>query len=119
MKAEREQAMIKILKKFIERGWMEPCSSELASPCFVVPKRVAGEWRLVVDYRDLNSESKHDAYSMPLIDNLLHKQLGKRAFSVLDLKHGYHQMPLAKSSQDAIAMLNPLGLMRWEVFPWW
>ena len=26
-------------------------------PCFVVPKKVAGEWRLVVDYRGLNAQN--------------------------------------------------------------
>ena len=109
--------MIKILKEFIERGRMEPCSSEWASPCLVVPKKVAVEWKLVADYRDLNSESQHDAYSLPLITNLLRKQQGKPIFSVLDPKHGYHQMHLAKSSQDATAMSSPLGLLRRKVMP--
>ena len=40
-----------------------------------------------------------------------------RIFSLLDLKHGHHQMPLAKSSQDATAMSTPLGLMRWNMMP--
>ena len=66
--------MMKMLNECIERGWIEPCSSEWTSPCFVFPKKVAGKWRLVVDYRDLNSESEHDASSLPLIDNLLQKQ---------------------------------------------
>ena len=35
--------MEKILREFIERGWLEPCHSEWASPCFVVPKKVAGD----------------------------------------------------------------------------
>ena len=117
MKKEQERAMINILKEFIEPGWIEPCSSEWASPCFVLSKRVTGEWRLVVDYGDLNSESQHDTYCLPLIDKLLQKQQRRRIFSVPDLKHGYGQMPLAKSSQDAIAMSTPLGLMRWKVMP--
>ena len=71
MKGERERAMIKILKDVIEPGSIEPCSSEWASPCFVVPKKVAGECRLVVDYRDLSSECQHDAYSPLLIEILL------------------------------------------------
>ena len=53
---------------------------------------------MVVDYCDLNSEFQNDAYSLPLIDNLLQKQQGKRMFSALDLKHGYHNMPVAKST---------------------
>ena len=112
IKAEHEQEMINILKESIQQEWIEPCSSEWASSCFVVPKKVAGVWRLVVDYRDLNSDAKGEAYSLSLIDNLLQKQQGKRIFSVLNLKHGYHQMLLAKSSQDASAMSTTLGLMR-------
>ena len=38
-------------------------------------------------------------------------------FHILDLKHGYHQMPLMKSSHYATAMSTPLGLMRWKVRP--
>ena len=65
-----------------------------------------------MDYRDLNFDSQHDACSLPLINNLLQKQQGKWTFSVLELKHGYHQMLLAKSSGDATAMLTPVELMR-------
>ena len=109
--------MMEMLEEFIGRGWRELCLSEWTSPCFVFPKNVAGKWWLVVDYCDLNSESQHDASSLPLIDNLLRKQQGKRIFSVLNLKNGFHQMPLARSSQDATAVSTPLGLMLLKVMP--
>ena len=51
LRGERKEAMEKVLREFIGRGWLEQCHSKWASPCFVVPKKVAGEWRLVVDYR--------------------------------------------------------------------
>ena len=41
-------------KEFIERGWLEPYHHEWASVFCVVPKKVAGEWYLVVDFRGLN-----------------------------------------------------------------
>ena len=44
-----------MLKEFVQRGWIQWCSSESAFPCFVVRKMVAAEVRLVVDYLDLNS----------------------------------------------------------------
>ena len=62
LRGERKEAMEKILRDFIETGWLEPCQSEWASPCFVVPKKVAGEWRLVVDYRGLNAQTQHDSF---------------------------------------------------------
>ena len=71
LRGERKEAMEKILRDFIERGWLEPCHSEWASPCFVVPKKVAGEWQLVVDYRGLNAQTQHDSYTLPLTPMIL------------------------------------------------
>ena len=75
--------MKKLLKEFIERGWIEPLDSEWPNPAFIVPKKEKGEWRLVVDYRGLNEQTKHDSYSLPLIDSILQKQAQKRIFTVL------------------------------------
>ena len=72
--------MEKILGEFIDRGWLEPYHSEWASPCFVVPKKVAGEWRLVVYYRGLNAQTQHDSGTLPLIQDMLQKQFWWRIF---------------------------------------
>ena len=109
--------MKKLLAEFIERGWIEPSDSEWASPAFIVPKKEKGEWRLVVDYRGLNEQTEHDSYSLPLIDSILQKQQKKRIFTVLDLKHSYHQMPLHLDSRPCTAMSTPLGPMQWKVVP--
>ena len=115
LRGERKDAMEKILRDFIQRGWLEPCHSEWASPCSVVPKKVAGEWRLVVDYRGLNSQTQHDSYTLPLIEDMLQKQHRRRIFTVIDLKHGYHQMPLTEESCACTAMSTPLGPLQWKV----
>ena len=36
---------------------------------------------------------------------------------MLDLKHGYHQMPLHQDSRPCTAMSTPLGPMQWKVVP--
>ena len=41
----------------------------------------------------------------------------KRIFTVLDLKHGYHQMPLHPDSRPCTAMSTPLGPMQGKVVP--
>ena len=99
--------MGKLLAEFIERGWIEPSDSEWASPAFIVPKKEKGEWRLVVDYRNLNGQTEHDSYSLPLIDSILQKQQKKRISTVLDLKHGYHQMPLHPDSRPGRRYWGP------------
>ena len=105
------------LKEFMERGWLEPCTSEWASPAFVVPKKVAGEWRLVVHYRGLNEQTEFTSYTLPLIEDMLQRQHGRRLFTVIDLKHGYHQMPLAPESRACTAMSIRLVPLQWKVMP--
>ena len=109
--------MEKILREFIGGGWPEPCHSEWASPCFVVPEKVAREWRLVVNYCGLNAQTQHDSYTLPLIEDMLQKQHQQRIFTVIDLKHDYHPMPLAEESRACTAMSTPLGPLRWKVMP--
>ena len=117
LQGERAEAMKKLLMEFIERGCIEPSDSEWASPAFIVPKKEKGEWRLVVDYRGLNEQTEHDSYSLPLIDSILQKQQKKRIFTVLDLKHGYHQRPVHEDSTPCTVMSTPLGPMQWKVVP--
>ena len=117
LQGERAEAMKELLMEFIERGWIEPSNSDLASPAFIVPKKENGEWRLVVDYRGLNEQTEHDSYSLPLINSILQKQQKKRILTALDLKHGYHQMPLHEDSRPCTAMSTPLGPMQWKVVP--
>ena len=117
LQGDSAEAMKKLLAEFIERGWIEPSDSEWASPAFIVPRKEKGEWRLVVDYRGLNEQPEHDSYPLPVIDTILQKQQKKRIFTVLDLKHGYHQMPLHPYSRPCTAMSTPLGPMRLKVVP--
>ena len=114
LRDERKEAMGKILQEFIDGGWLEPGHSEWALPCFIVPKKVAGEWRLVVNYRGLNAKRQHDSYMLPLIEHMLQKQFRRRIFTVIDFKHGYHQMLLAEESR---AMRTPLGPLQWKIIP--
>ena len=71
---EREIALKAMIEKFISRGWVIPSKSEWTSQAFVVPKPAdkAGnkQWRLVLDYRYLNSQTKDDPYPLPLIEVL-------------------------------------------------
>ena len=66
----------------------------------------------MVDYRALNQATLHDSYELPLISQIVQKQVDRRIFTVLDMKKGYHQMPLAEASRQVTAMTTPCGLWR-------
>ena len=74
-------------------------------------------WRLVVDHRGWNAQTQHNSYALPLIEEMLQKHFPRRIFTVIHLKHAYHQMPLAHSSRACTAMSIPLGPLHRKVMP--
>ena len=46
------------------------------------------------DYRPLNMETTLDPYPLPGIEDIFIKMGGAKIFNKLDLRSGYHQMPL-------------------------
>ena len=101
--------MRKILREFIDGGWVQPCHFEWACSRFVVPKKLAGDQRLMVDYRGLSAQMQHDRYTLPLIEDIVQKPFRRRVFTLIYLKRGFHQMPLADESRACTALSTPLG----------
>jgi hypothetical protein len=75
------------------------------------------KWRLVLDYRYLNSQTKDDPFPLPLIEDLITKQSLNRLWSIFDLEDGFHQMHLHPESQPYTACITPKGLYQWTVLP--
>ena len=74
-------------------------------------------WRMVVDFRNLNAETKADLHPLPLIEEEIAKRARGSLFSVLDLRHGFHRMPLRKDSRPLTCMCSACGPVQWTVMP--
>ena len=77
MLGEKEEAFKVLIKKFLERGWIEPSDSEWGSQAFLVTKpgpKSVENWRMVVDYRYVNTVTKDFPYPLPLIKDLICKK---------------------------------------------
>ena len=98
-------------------------SSEWCSAPFTVPKSPPADqssidaWRLVVDYRAPNAATVPDAHPLPLIEKEVAARAKGKLFTVLDLRHGFHQMPLRKEDRHLPAMCTPCGTVQWTVLP--
>lgn len=94
LKGEVEKEVNKLLKD----GIIRPSKSAYNSPVWIVPKKqdASGEkkYRMVIDYRKLNTVTIPERYPIPEISEIL-ANLGKnKFFSIIDLKSGFHQIPL-------------------------
>lgn len=93
----------------------ESCSP-YSSPIVLVTKK-DGSLRLCVDYRQLNSKTRRDAYPLPRIDESLDALSGARWFSTLDLASGYNQVPVAEGDKAKTAFCTPFGLFEFNRMP--
>ena len=98
-------------------------TSEWCCAPLTVPERPPADqssidgWRLVVGFRNLNAGTKADSHPLPLIEEEIVKRAKGNIFFILDSRHGFHQMPLAKSSRPLTCMSSPLGPVQWTVMP--
>ncbi len=84
------------------------------SAVIFVPKP-GGEWRMCIDFRKLNAMTIQEIYQMPLIADLYHKFLGKTVFSSLDMRAGYHHIPIKETDRHKTAFCTPWGTYEWNV----
>ena len=80
------------------------------------PKKDKG-WRIVYDYRHLNSVTIKDRYPLPRIDDYLQQLTGASLFSAFDALDGFHQLPMSPDSIEKTAVNTPLGSYVWKVMP--
>ena len=103
--------MLKIAKekmeKMLQDGIVRPSDSQFASPLHIVPKRK--DWRLVGDYRALNSQTKKDCYPLPYLQDFSLQLHNKKYFSKIDLKDAYHQIPIAEEDVHKTNITTPFG----------
>ncbi len=67
----------------------------------------------------MNKVSKSDKYPLPRIQSLVEGsgQSQINFLSTLDLKAGFHQVPIAKEDQDKSAFIYPGGFYKWLFMP--
>lgn len=115
-KHEMEIQVRNMLKNKIIQNSVSPYNN----PILLVPKKSAtGDktWRLVVDFRQLNKKISPDKFPLPRIDEIL-DQLGRaKYFSTLDLKSGFHQIPLSEESKKYTAFSSNSGHYEFNRLP--
>lgn len=82
----------------------------------VVPKP-SGKYRICVDLTKLNQSVLRERHILPTVDQVL-GQLGEaKVFSKLDATSGFHQVQLAKESQELTTFITPAGRYCYQRLP--
>jgi hypothetical protein len=63
-------------------------------PNLVLVRKKNNEWRMCVDYTDLNKYCPKDPFGLPCIDEVVDFTAGCELLSFLDCYSGYHQISL-------------------------
>merc|ERR1712020_274763 len=73
------------------------------------------ELRFNLDMRSVNRDLVRVHFPIPTVSELRHQLRGFHKVSQIDLKHGYHQLQLGKSSRRLTTFYTPNGLYRFKV----
>ena len=82
------------MHELLESGRIVPSNSPYGAPILFVEKKGGGGLHMCIDYRSLNSDTITDVWPLPRIDEMLARLRGAKYFSKLDLRDGYHQVPV-------------------------
>ncbi|GJX05048.1 reverse transcriptase domain-containing protein [Tanacetum coccineum] len=72
----------------------------------VLVKKCDGDWRMCIDFKNLNSACSKDYYPLPNIDCKVESVMGFKYKSFLDAYKGYHQIQMSKKDEEKIVNLE-------------
>jgi hypothetical protein len=102
------------IQDFLQKGHIRPNSSPFKRSIVLVQKK-DGTWRLCIDYRALNKITIRNRYPIPQIHDLLDQLKGENFFNKIDLKSGYHQVPIEPTHVWKTTFKSNEGLFEWLV----
>ena len=79
----------------------------LANPILVQKKNK--EWRMCVDYTNLNKHYPKDPFGLPRIDEVVDSTASYELLSFLDCYSGYHHISLKEEDQIKTSFITPFG----------
>jgi hypothetical protein len=92
---DRWDAIKKELAKLLVAGFIREVFhlEWLANPV-LIRKKNTNEWRMCVDYTDLNKHCPKDPFALPRIDQVIDSTAGCDLLCFLDCYSGYHQIAI-------------------------
>ena len=104
------------IEKVLTAKVIQGSRSSWSAPIIVIPKGDRGK-HLVIDYCTLNKVSRKFTWPMPKVEEIFSKLNGAKYFSTLDLRAGYHHIPLDESSIPKTVFNPPFSKYKYVKVP--
>jgi hypothetical protein len=75
----------------------------------LIRKKNTNEWRMCVDYTDLNKYYPKDPFGLQRIHQVINSTTGCDLLCFLDCYFGYHQIAIKEEEQEKTAFITPFG----------
>lgn len=116
----KQAETIRQINDMVANNVIQKSQATAYSQVLLVPKP-NNKWRFCVDYRNLNNCCEKPGWPIPNI-KLMVQRIGSQTpkpiiFGKVDFTSGYHQSPLALSSQFLTAFITVIGVYEWLRVP--
>jgi hypothetical protein len=108
---DRRDAIKKELAKLLTAGFIrEVFHLEWFANPVLVRKKNSNEWKMCVNYTDLNKHYPKDPFWLPRIDHVIDSTAGYDLLCFLDCYSGYHQVAIKEEDLEKTVFITPFGV---------
>lgn len=80
----------------------------------MIPTRTVIRWRMCIDYRRLNQETRKDYFPLPFMNQILEILAGEAYYCVLDGYSGYNQKTVDPMDQEKTTFTCPFAVFAYR-----
>lgn len=125
----KERHILKeLVQEYMDKGLVKHSNSPYAAPAMLVRKNskikktrrqdlTKNDFRVVVDYKKVNSHIKSSAWPLERADDIFAQLANSKFYITVDLKNGFHQLPLEEQSQPVLAFVTQDASYVWTALP--
>ncbi|KAK0572938.1 hypothetical protein LWI29_000694 [Acer saccharum] len=114
---ERSAAIKEEVSKLLATGSIREVKYPEWVANVVLVKKKNNQWRMFVDFTDLNKACPKDSFPLPRIDQLVDATAGHETLSFMDAYSGYNQIKMHKPDEEKTAFTTDQGLYCYTVMP--
>ena len=114
---EQDQAIAEKVRKLREASFIREVYYPDWLANVVMVKKASGEWRMCVDFTDLNKACPKDNYPFPRVDVLVDSTARHQLLSFMDAFSGYNQIRMHEADQEKTSFVTSQSLFCYKVMP--